>query len=108
GVAPNVPGLLGLSRDYLNAQLGAWRTGQRRSVAPDCMAEVARRLQPEDLSAVTAWLAAQALPANPKPVSADAPPPPRRKGRRAQPAPAPEPPPMRCGAVAPPATGAAR
>ena len=27
GVAPNVPGLLGLPRDYLNAQLGAWRTG---------------------------------------------------------------------------------
>eukprot|EP01031_Cornospumella_fuschlensis_P011085 gene11085-13550_t len=24
GVAPNIPGLLGLPRDYLNAQLGAW------------------------------------------------------------------------------------
>lgn len=109
GVVPGTPGLLGLSRDYLNAQLGAWRTGQRRALAPDCMAEIARRLQPEDLSAVTAWLSAQALPANPKPVSADAPPAPRRKGRRAKPAPAPEPPPMRCGAATPPqAAGAAK
>ncbi|MEO8655502.1 MAG: cytochrome C, partial [Ramlibacter sp.] len=31
GVAPNTPGLLGLPRDYLNAQLGAWRSGQRRA-----------------------------------------------------------------------------
>jgi cytochrome c553 len=62
GVAPNTPGLLGLSRDYLNSQLGAWRTGQRRAHAPDCMARIARQLSPEDLSAVAAWLAAQPLP----------------------------------------------
>jgi cytochrome c553 len=108
GVTPNVPGLLGLPRDYLNAQLGAWRTGQRRALAPDCMAEIARRLAPEDLSAVTAWLASEALPANTKPVSAEPPPAARRKGRRAQPPAAPEPPPMRCGAAAPPVSGAAR
>jgi cytochrome c553 len=64
GVLPNTPGLLGLPRDYLNAQLGAWRSGERRAHAPDCMAQIARRLEPEDLNAVTAWLAAQALPAN--------------------------------------------
>ena len=114
GVTPNVPGLLGLPRDYLNAQLGAWRTGQRRALAPDCMAEIARRLSPEDLSAVTAWLSSEALPANPHPVSAEAPPPPpppRRKGRKAAPVaapPAPEPPSMRCGAAQPPALGSAR
>jgi cytochrome c553 len=62
GVAPNTPGLLGLSRDYLNSQLGAWRTGQRRAHAPDCMARIARQLSPEDLAAVAAWLAAQPLP----------------------------------------------
>lgn len=62
GVAPNTPGLLGLSRDYLNSQLGAWRTGQRRAHAPDCMARIARQLSPEDLSAVATWLAAQPLP----------------------------------------------
>ena len=108
GVIPSFPGLLGLPRDYLNAQLGAWRTGQRRALAPDCMAEIARRLAPEDLSAVTAWLAAEPLPANPKPVSAEAPVVPRPKGRRAPPPSAPEPPPMRCGAAQLPAHGAAR
>ena len=46
GVPPNTPGLLGLPRDYLNAQLGAWRTGQRRAHAPDCMAQIARQLRP--------------------------------------------------------------
>ena len=59
GVLPNVPGLLGLPRDYLNAQLGAWRTGKRRAHAPDCMADVARRLEPEDIEAVSSWLASQ-------------------------------------------------
>lgn len=70
GALPNVPGLLGVSRDYLNAQLGAWRAGQRRAHAPDCMAQVARQLAPEDLTAVAAWLAAQPLPADPHPAPA--------------------------------------
>jgi cytochrome c553 len=70
GAVPSVPGLLGVSRDYLNAQLGAWRTGQRRSHAPDCMAQVAQRLSPEELTAVAAWLAAQPLPADPHPAPA--------------------------------------
>lgn len=64
GVKPNTPGLLGLPRDYLNSQLGAWRTGQRRAHAPDCMAQIARQLTPEDLTAVSSWLAAQPLPAD--------------------------------------------
>lgn len=101
GMEPNVPGLLGLPRDYLNAQLGAWRTGQRRAHAPDCMAEIARRLAADDLSAVTAWLASEPLPAHAKAVSAavaTTQPATRRKGqRRAAPAAAPEPPPLRCG-----------
>ena len=62
GLAPFVPGLLGLPRDYLNAQLGAWRSGQRRALPPDCMAQVAQRLSPEDIGAVSAWLAAQPVP----------------------------------------------
>lgn len=69
GVQPNTPGLLGLPRDYLNAQLGAWRTGQRRAHAPDCMAQIAKQLSPEDLAAVSGWLAAQALPADTKPAA---------------------------------------
>lgn len=108
GVAPYVPGLLGLPRDYLNAQLGAWRTGQRRALAPDCMADIARRLAPEDLSAVTAWLAAEPVPRNWKPVAAEAPAAPKRKGRKA-PAPAvPEPPTLRCGHAVPPVAGSGK
>jgi cytochrome c553 len=64
GRAPFVPGLLGLPRDYLNAQLGAWRGGQRRAMEPDCMADIARRLAPEEIGAVSAWLAAQPVPAH--------------------------------------------
>ncbi len=62
GVQPAVPGLLGLPRDYLIGQLGAWQTNQRHAIAPDCMAQVAKRLTPEDLGAVAAWLAAQPMP----------------------------------------------
>jgi cytochrome c553 len=40
GVAPAVPGLLGVSQDYLIAQLSAWRQGTRAALAPDCMAEL--------------------------------------------------------------------
>ena len=67
GVAPHIPGLLGLPRDYLNAQLGAWKTGQRRAHAPDCMKVVVARLREEDINAVSSWLAAQPLPASTKP-----------------------------------------
>lgn len=69
GVAPDVPGLLGLPLDYLNGQLGAWQSGQRRAHAPDCMAQVVKRLAPEDLMAVAQYLARQPLPANTSPVS---------------------------------------
>ena len=70
GVAPNIPGLLGLPRDYLNAQLGAWNTGQRRAHAPDCMKAVVARLSVEDINAVGSWLAAQEPPVNTKPALA--------------------------------------
>lgn len=63
GVLPHVPGLLGLPRDYINAQLGAWKTGQRHAAEPDCMAQVARSLSVEEVSAVSAWLSAQPVPA---------------------------------------------
>lgn len=85
GVLPATPGLLGLPRDYLNAQLGAWRTGLRKAHAPDCMAEVARRLAPEDIAAVSAWLASQPVPAQAHAVKASA-----------------VTLPMRCGSAAPP------
>ncbi len=69
GVQPAVPGLLGLPRDYLIAQFGAWRTGQRQAIAPDCMATIAQRLSLEDVGALAAWLAAQPLPVDTHPVA---------------------------------------
>ncbi len=62
GRQPSVPSLIGLSRDYLNAQFGAWRSGARQAAAPDCMAEISRKLTPEDISAVSAWLASRPIP----------------------------------------------
>lgn len=66
GLAPFIPGLLGLPRDYLVAQLGAWQTGSRHATAPDCMQSVAKQLDANDIAAVSAWLAAQNLPVDTK------------------------------------------
>jgi cytochrome c553 len=82
GVRPFVPGLLGLPRDYVTAQIGAWRTGKRRAQAPDCMHDVAMKLTPEEVVAISSWLAAQ--PAGAPPAEAFA-----------------APPPLACGGVAP-------
>lgn len=92
GVVPAVPGLLGLPRDYLNAQLGAWKAGQRRAHAPDCMQDVVARLSLEDINAVASWIAAQPLPADSHPASSP-------------PAAAPGSEPLRCGSAALPASG---
>jgi cytochrome c553 len=70
GVAPAIPAVIGLPRDYLNAQFGAWRNGSRRAAAPDCMATIAQRLSNEDVLAVTAWLSAQPAPADTAPARA--------------------------------------
>lgn len=91
GVAPDVPGLLGLPVDYLNAQLGAWRSGVRHAVAPDCMAQIAQRLPPQDVNALAHWLAAQPVPTAPA----------GQAGPAAQGTP-----PLRCGSIT--AAGASR
>lgn len=84
GTQPAVPGLLGLSRDYLNGQLGAWRSGQRRALAPDCMAQIARALTDAEINTLTQFLASRPMPAD------------------AHPAPAlPAPPPLNCGGLTP-------
>lgn len=59
GVVPAIPGLVGLPRDYINAQFGAWRDKGRRAHAPDCMADIAARLSDQDIAAVSGWLAQQ-------------------------------------------------
>jgi cytochrome c553 len=80
GVLPATPGLLGLPRDYLIGQLGAWVTQQRQAHAPDCMADIARRLNGSDLGAVSAWLASQPVPVPAKAVAPSASAPPLRCG----------------------------
>jgi cytochrome c553 len=84
GKLPSMPGLLALPADYLVAQLGAWRTGHRKAIEPDCMADVARRLTPAEIGAIARWLSSQTLPTGtrPEPASAD-------------------PLPLRCGSVKP-------
>lgn len=69
GVTPAIPGLLGLPSAYLSAQLGAWRAGQRRAHTPDCMANIAKALSPQEVSAVAAWLSAQPVPSPAKPIA---------------------------------------
>lgn len=70
GVAPAIPGLVGLPRDYLNAQFGAWKNGSRHAAAPDCMAQIAAKLTVEDISAASAWLASQPVPNDSAPLAA--------------------------------------
>lgn len=59
GVEPAVPALVGLPAEYVVAQFGAWRTGVRTAVAPDCMADIANALTPAEIRAVAEWLAVQ-------------------------------------------------
>lgn len=67
GVLPSTPALLGLPRDYLAAQLGAWQTGLRRAHAPDCMGRIAKVLTANDVDALASWLASQPVPVSSKP-----------------------------------------
>jgi cytochrome c553 len=69
GVLPSTPALLGLPRDYLAAQLGAWQTNLRRAHAPDCMGRIAKVLTPSDIDAVSSWLASQPVPVFSKPAT---------------------------------------
>ena len=69
GIAPSVPGLLGLPRDYVIGQLGAWRTGLRKTLPPDCMGRIALTLTREDVLAVSTWLASQPVPVGAKPAA---------------------------------------
>jgi cytochrome c553 len=69
GVQPAIPGLLGLPRLYVSSQLGAWLTSERHALAPDCMADIGRRMTTADINAVASWLAVQPMPASTKPAA---------------------------------------
>ena len=83
GRLPAIPGLLGLPRDYLVAQVGAWNNGQRHAASPDCMQSIALRLTAADLYAVSSWLALQDVPVYPKAVAPDTKPLPLKCGSAA-------------------------
>ena len=70
GTLPTVPGLVGLPRDYVNAQFGAWRNRTRQAHAPDCMAVIAARLSTDDINAVSTWLASQPYAPDARPAAA--------------------------------------
>ena len=70
GMQPAIPGLLGLHSDYISAQLGAWRSGNRQAPSPDCMGVVATILSDADVNAVANWLAAQTAPPKASPLPA--------------------------------------
>jgi cytochrome c553 len=72
GVQPLIPGLLGLSSDYLAAQLASWRNRTRAAKEPFCMGVVANRMYAADVDAVAAWLASQPPAADMRPEPAGA------------------------------------
>lgn len=74
GIAPFIPGLLGLPRVYIMAQFGNWQHGAlMRGQTPDCMSRIAKQLTTDEAVAIAAWLAAQPVPAHPGPASTLAP-----------------------------------
>lgn len=71
GIEPAIPGLLGLSRAYISAQLSGWRKGSiMRSRTPDCMSEIAKQLSDEEADAIAKWLARQPVSGEPRPSGA--------------------------------------
>jgi cytochrome c553 len=62
GMAPAIPGLIGLSPLYIGQQMGAWKSQHRRAAEPDCMANIASLLKLDEISAIAAWLATRPAP----------------------------------------------
>lgn len=57
GREPGIPALIGLRTDYISAQLGAWRYGNRTALEPDCMQLVAAALNALNaLNGFALWL----------------------------------------------------
>jgi cytochrome c553 len=70
GMEPAIPAIVGLHRDYVAGQMGSWKVGRRKSEPPDCMAQVASRLTPDDIAAVNAWLGTQRVAPDARPAPA--------------------------------------
>lgn len=70
GMAPDIPGLLGLHSKYISAQLGASRYGTRTAGKTNCMQPIAARLSEADITAVSAYLSSLPAPLNAAPAPA--------------------------------------
>lgn len=71
GVEPGIPALVGLPPDYIVAQLGGWVMGARKGEAPDCMAQIARSIDPRDVRLLATWLSGQSAGPDARPAPAD-------------------------------------
>ncbi len=70
GMAPSIPALAGLPRDFLIEQVGSWKTGADRhfrSPEPNCMAQVAKVMTGADIIAAATWLSLQDAAGSPDP-----------------------------------------
>ncbi|MGI4855842.1 MAG: c-type cytochrome [Janthinobacterium lividum] len=85
GRLPGIPGIIGLPHDYLSAQLGAFRTGVRHALDPDCMQQVALKLSDADIGALSAWFSSQPVPQDLSPAPASAEPLPLACGSQTRP-----------------------
>lgn len=72
GAQPMMPGLTGLSYDYISTELVSWRTRTRAAEGPYCMGVVANRMRETDITAVSAWLASHEPPTDMRPDPAGA------------------------------------
>ena len=84
GVAPAIPGLLGLPKTYLLGQFGEWRNGLRKAKSPDCMNDISRQLSLEDLRAVVSYLSQLPVPVDSRPDATLSAPPPMECGSLAR------------------------
>jgi len=72
GLQPGIPGLIGLNRRYIAAQLVSWRVGTREARDPDCMRSIAARLTEDEIREAAAWIAAQPVPVPATPAPSNA------------------------------------
>ncbi len=63
GEAPNYPYLAGQHAAYLKASLASWKQGTRNTDPSQQMPQIAKRLSDADITAVSAYFAAQPAPA---------------------------------------------
>lgn len=65
GVAPGFPALSGQQPDYIFAQLAAWHAGERKNSPQKLMDDIARRMNPDDMRAVSDYLGSMPPAAKP-------------------------------------------